>query len=108
MQFFSSQVVSSFQCPISVLQFVSSASAAECGGGLEHSIRERYVLAPQGGNSIYLEDCFQDCRSLLARNERDPHRAGSARQEQAVLRSKPRGSGGGRFGVQSQSPTLPE
>lgn len=107
-RFFSSQVVSSFQGPILGLQFVSSASAAESGGGLEHSIRERNVLAPGEGKSIYLEDCFQDCRSLLAGNERDPHRAGSTREEQAMLRSKPRGLGGGRFGVQPQTQSLPE
>lgn len=108
MLFFSSHVVSSFQCPISGLQFVSSASAAESGGGLEHSTGERNVLASGGGKSVYLQDCFQDCRSLLAGNERAPHRAGSAREEQAMLRSKPRGLRAGRFGVQPQTQSLPE
>ena len=37
---FSSRAVSSFQHPVSGLQFVSFASAAECDGGLGLSVRE--------------------------------------------------------------------
>lgn len=53
-RFFSSQVVSAFQCPGSGLQFVSSASAAESGGGLEHSIREREMYWPPGKERAFI------------------------------------------------------